>query len=108
MAKVQEGQVLGSKVHCTTQPEPRGVSDIGFSLCAAPNYLILMSEYFRCVLGTLRITRSVWKLSGSLEVNLELRIVQREVSIEVKNKARAWEVTRIISGSPEQRFKGGQ
>ena len=41
---------------------------------------------------------------------LELSIVQREVSIEVKNKARSLEVTRIISGSPEQRFKvqGGQ
>ena len=51
-----------------------------------------------------------WKLSGSLEVNLELSVAQREVSVEVKNKTRALEVTRIISGSPEQRFEvqGGQ
>ena len=42
-------------VHCTTQPGAERGSDIGFSLCTAPNYLILVSEYFRCVLGTLRI-----------------------------------------------------
>jgi len=73
-----------------------------------PNYLILVSKYFRCILGT--PTRSVWKLSRSSEFNPELSIVQREVSIEVKNKARALEVTRIISGSPEQRseVQGGQ
>ena len=64
-----------------------------------------MSEYFRCVLGTLRITRSVWKLSGSLEVNLELRIVQREVSIEVKNKARVLDMTNIILEVQKLRFK---
>ena len=84
--------------------------DIGFSLCAAPNYLILVSEYFRCILGIPRISGSVWKLSRSLEVNPELSIVQREVSVEVKNKARALEVTVLI---PEVwnrglRFKGGQ
>jgi len=39
--------------------EPRGVSDIGFSLFTVPNYLILVSEYFRCFPGTLRISRSV-------------------------------------------------
>jgi len=43
-----------------------------------------MSEYFICVLGIPKISGSVWELSGSSEVNLELRIVQREVSIEVK------------------------
>jgi len=69
-----------------------------------------MSEYFSCVLGTPRISGSVQKLSRSSEVNLELSIVQIEVSIEVKNKARSLEVTRIISRSPEQRLQvqGGQ
>ena len=84
--------------------------DIGFSLCTAPDYLVLVSKYFRCIPGTLRISRSIQKLSGSLEVILELNVVQREVSIEVKNKARSLEVTRIISRSLEQRFEvqGGQ
>ena len=69
-----------------------------------------MSMYFRCVPGTPRISGSVQKLSRSSEVNPELSLVQREVSVVVKNKARALEVTRIISRSPEQRFKvqGGQ
>jgi len=34
----------------------------------------------------------------------ELNIVQRGVSVEVKNKDRSLEVTRFNSGSPEQRF----
>ena len=93
-------------MHCTTQPGAERGSDFSFSSCAAPDYLILVSEYFRCVPGTPRISGSVWKLTGSLEVIPELNVVQREVSIEVKNKARSLEVTRIISGSPEQRFKG--
>ena len=71
-------------VHCTMQPGAERGLDIGFSLCAVPNYLILMSKYFRCVPGTPRISGSVWELSGSSEVNLELSIVQREVTIEVK------------------------
>ena len=79
--------------------------DIGFSLCATPDYLIFMSEYFRCILGTPRISRSVQKLSGSSEVIPALNLVQREVSVEVKTKARSMEVTRIISESPEQRFE---
>ena len=70
-----------------------------------PDYLVLMSEYFSCVLGTPRISGSVQKLSRSSEVNPELSLVQREVSVVVKNKARALEVTRIISGSLEQRFE---
>ena len=70
-----------------------------------PDYLVLMSEYFRCVLGTPRISRSVWKLSGSSEVILALNVVQRKVSVDVKTEARSLEVTRIISGSPEQRFE---
>jgi len=41
--------LLGVKVHCTTQPEPRGGSDVGFSSCAAPEYPLLVSEYFGCV-----------------------------------------------------------
>ena len=44
-------------------------------------------------------------MSKSSEVSLELNIVQREVSVEVKNKARSLEVTRIISRSLEQRFE---
>jgi len=69
-----------------------------------PNYLVLVSEYFRCLLGTPRISGSVCELSGSSEVNPELSVVQREVSIEVKNKARSLEVIRIISRNLEQRF----
>ena len=49
-----------------------------------PEYLILVSEYFRCVPGTLKISGNVQKLSRSLEVNPELSIVQREVTVEVK------------------------
>ena len=84
--------------------------DIGFSSCAASNYLVLMAEYFRCIPWFLRRSRSVQKFSGSSEVNPELRIFQREVSIEVKNEARALEVIRLF---PEvwnrgSRFKGGQ
>ena len=75
-----------------------------------PNYLILMSEYFRCVLGTLRISRSIQKLSGSSEVNPKLSVVQREVRVEVKTKARSLEVTRIILEVQNRglRFMGGQ
>jgi len=54
--------------------------------------------------GTLSISevfRVVWQ-SGS---NYGTNVVQREVSIEVKNKARPLEVTRIISRSPEQRLE---
>jgi len=83
-------------VHCTTQPGAKRGLDIGFSLCIVPNYLILMSKYFICVLGVLRISGSVWKLSRSLEVNPELSVVQREVSVEVKNKSRALEVTGLF------------
>jgi len=64
-------------VHCTTQTEARRCFDVGFSSCAVPDYLLLMSEYFKCIPEVLRITGSVWELSGSLEVNLELSIVQR-------------------------------
>jgi len=42
-------------VHCTTQPGTERGLDIGFSSCAVPNYLILLSKYFGCVLGTPRI-----------------------------------------------------
>ena len=54
-------------MHCTTQPGAKRGLDVGFSSCAVPNYLVLVSE-----------------ISGSSEVNLELSIVQREESIEVK------------------------
>src|SRR5882724_6908880 len=39
-------KMLGVKVHCTTQLEPRGGSDVGFSSCAVPYYQLLVSEYF--------------------------------------------------------------
>ena len=38
--------VLGVKVHCTTQRELRGGSDVGFSSCTAPYYQLLVSKYF--------------------------------------------------------------
>jgi len=53
-------------------------------LCTAPNYLILMSEYFKCVLGTPRISRGVRSVRESLEVIQNWSIVQREGGIEVK------------------------
>jgi len=55
-----------------------------------PNYLILLSKYFRCTLGVPRISGSIWKFSRSLEVNPELSVVQREVSIEVRIKLELW------------------
>ena len=82
-------------VHCTTQLEPRGVSDIGFSLCAAPDYLLLMSEYFRCILEVLRMSGSVQKSSGSSEVNLGLSVVQRD-ECRGQSKARALEVIGLF------------
>jgi len=39
-------------------------SDIGFSLCAVSNYLVLVSEYFGCVLRTpriLEVSEMVWE-----------------------------------------------
>ena len=57
-------------MHCTTRPEPRGVLEVGFSLCAVPNYLLLVAEYFRCVpivlcSGWFGSDLGVWKLSGT-------------------------------------------
>ena len=46
-------------MHCTTQPGAERGLDVGFSSCAVPNYLILVSKYFRCILGTPRISRNV-------------------------------------------------
>ena len=51
-------------VHCTTQPGAKRGSDIGFNLCTAPNYLTLMSEYFKCILATLRISRGDGSVLG--------------------------------------------
>jgi len=45
--------MLNGALHYSTGTE-RGL-DVGFSLCAAPNYLILVSKYFGCILGTPRI-----------------------------------------------------
>jgi len=91
-------------VHCTTQPGAERVSMLA-SACVLHLTTSYFVQYFRCVLGVLRISGSVWKLPGSSEVNLELSIVQREVSIEVKNKGWSSGSNRIISGSPEQRFE---
>jgi len=49
-----------------------------------------MSKYFRCVPEVPKISGSVQKLTRSSEVNLELSIVQREVSIEVRIKLELW------------------
>jgi len=67
-----------------------------------------MSKNFRCIPRVPRISRSVWKFSGSSEVNLELSIVQREVRIEVKSKARALEVSGLFPAVWNRglRFKG--
>jgi len=92
-------------VHCTTQPELRGVFWTLASAPADPNYLLLLSEYFRCIQEVPRMPRSAQKLSRSLEVNLELSIVQREVSIEVKSKARVLD-NIIISRSLETVVQG--
>jgi len=48
-------------------PEKGGVLDFGFSLCIVPNYPILVSKYFRCMLEVPGISGSfgsclgVWK-----------------------------------------------
>ena len=55
--------------------------------------------------GVLRISASVQKLSGSLEANPELSVVQREVSIEVKNKTSTLEVTGLL---PEVQNRGSR
>ena len=52
------------------------VLDIGFSSCAVPNYLLLLSEYFGCVLGIPRNSGGAEVIQSS-EGNPELRIVQR-------------------------------
>jgi len=65
-----------------------------FSSCTAHNYPLLMSEYFRCVLEVPRLSgsfRVVWEF-GSLNPELSM---SRDVSIEVMDKARVLEVTRI-------------
>jgi len=96
-------KMLFSALHYSTW------SQEGFWKLASAHALHLTTS-FSCLsisdaLGTLRISRSIQKLSGSLEVILELNVVKREVSVEVNNKARSLEVTRIIPGSLEQRFK---
>jgi len=57
--------MLFSALHYSTGAE-RGL-DIGFSSCTAPNYLILVSEYFKCILGTPRIPEGsevVWEFES--------------------------------------------
>ena len=51
-------------VHCTTQPGAKRGSDFSFSSCTVSNYLILMSEYFKCVPGTPKISRGVRSIPG--------------------------------------------
>jgi len=54
-------------VHCTTQPGAKRGSDVSFSSCIVPNYLVLMSEYFKCIPGTLRIlevSEAVWEFGS--------------------------------------------
>ena len=68
VAKTLCVKMLNGALHYSTGTE-RG-SDVGFSSCTAPNYLVLVSKYFRCVLWTPRILEvSEW--SGSSEVNPE-------------------------------------
>ena len=50
---VSDVMMLNGTLHYSTRTE-RG-SDIGFSSCTVPNYLVLLSKYFGCILGTLRI-----------------------------------------------------
>ena len=54
----------GCSVHCTTQPGAKRGSDVGFSSCAAPNYLVLVSKYFKCIPGTPRISGGVGIVLG--------------------------------------------
>jgi len=62
-------KMLNGALHYSTGSE--NSLDVGFSSCAVPKYLILVSKYFGCILGTPRILE-VSERSGSLEVNLEL------------------------------------
>jgi len=53
----------------TTQSEAGGGLDHCFSLCAAPDCLLLVSvEYFRCILGSSKDIWNVRELSGSLKL----------------------------------------
>jgi len=84
-------------------------SQEGFQTLASAHALCLTTSY-SCLsisdaIWRLRISGSIWKLSRSLEVIPELNVVQSEMSVEVKNKARSLEVTRIISRSLEQRVE---
>jgi len=51
-----------------------GFLDFG-SAHVLPNYPLLMSEYFRCMLEVLRLVWKFWELFGSSEVNPELSVV---------------------------------
>ena len=84
-------------------------SQEGFQTLASAHALCLTTSY-SCLsisdaIWRLRISGSIWKLSRSLEVIPELNVVQSEMSVEVKNKARSLEVSKIISRSLEQRFE---
>jgi len=71
-----------------------------------PNYLVLISEYFKCVLGTSRISGGVRSVPGVLEVFWNWSIVQREGSIEASRKLDRWS-DKGVSGSPGQGVCGG-
>ena len=53
---------LFSALHYSTRTE-RGL-DVGFSSCMAPNYLILVSKFLKCNLGTPRISRGIRSVLG--------------------------------------------
>src|SRR5882724_1205965 len=80
--------------HCKWCTAPLDQIQEGFGhwlqhMCCA--YLILLSEYFRCVPGTPRIPEV-------LEVVQESEVIQssREGSVEVKNEARSLGMTRVF------------
>jgi len=89
-------------VHCTTQPGAKRGFGHWLQLMGCTWLPLTYVWVFQMCSGTLRISRSVWKLSRSSEVIPELNVVQREGSVEVKYKARSLE-WQGFSGSPEQR-----
>ena len=91
-------------MHCTTQPGAERGSEISFSLCAVPNYLVLVSKYFGCIPGTLRIPEVLGEVHefGSKS---RTTVSSREGSIEVEYEARSQEGPGF-SESLEQRVCG--
>jgi len=97
--------VLGvSALHYSTGSQ-EGFWTLASACVAAPDYLLLLSKYFRCIPEVPRMSRSVQELSRSLEVNLELSIVQRGEHRGSRIKLRVLDATILFSEVWKLRLK---